>query len=107
MQLLHIRCGPCGCVLCPACPSRGGKKGPDWPGLQEAMEENMISISITFTRAASGKARIDPGFNLFWVMVFAVVIDDDAQRSEKEQRKKRTPKPAPAKPKPKPPAGPS
>jgi hypothetical protein len=47
------------------------------------MEENM-RINITFNRAA---ADIDPGFSVFWLMVFAIAILDDGDRREKERRK--------------------
>lgn len=60
----------------------------------------MLSISITFTRAARDT---DPGFSVFWLMVFAVAILDDAERREKEQRRKRDPARPPRGMKPKPP----
>lgn len=67
------------------------------------MEENMKPLTTTFTRAARD---IDPGFSVFWLMVFAIAILDDAERREKEQRKKREQAKQPLKPKPKRPPGP-
>ena len=45
----------------------------------------MKSIKLTFTRAATGKT----GLSLFWMMVWAVAILDDAERREIDKRKKR------------------
>ncbi len=45
----------------------------------------MKSIKLTFTRAVTGMT----GFSIFWLMIFAVAIDDDRQRREKKRREKR------------------
>ena len=45
----------------------------------------MESIKLTFTRAATGKT----GFITFWLLMFAIAIDDDRQRYEAQRRKKR------------------
>jgi hypothetical protein len=75
-----------------------GVKGPDWPGLQ-TKEEKMISIKTAFGRAASG----DSGISTFWLLVWAIVILDDAQRRDKRKKRDRDASPPPS---PKPPAGP-
>lgn len=62
----------------------------------------MISISTTFTRAATGKTDTDPVFSTFWMLVWAIAIDDDRQRREKERRRKREQAQQPRKPKPPP-----
>ena len=74
-----------------------GVKGPDWPGLQ-TKEEKMISIKTAFGRAASG----DSGISTFWLLVWAIAIDDDRQRSDKRRKKRDATPPH----RPKPPAGP-
>lgn len=67
----------------------------------------MQSISSTFTRAASGEARIDPGFSVFWMMVFAIAILDDAERREREKKRRRERQAlAQPQPRPRPPAAP-
>lgn len=45
----------------------------------------MSPIKTTFSSAASGPS----GISTFWLLVFALIIADDAQRREKERRKKR------------------
>ena len=60
----------------------------------------MISIKTAFGRAASG----DSGISTFWLLVWAIVIDDDRQRRDK-RRNKRGPQAQPPH-RPKPPAGP-
>ena len=45
----------------------------------------MESLKPVFARA-SGQ---NTGFSIFWMLVWAVAIDDDRQRREKEQREKR------------------
>lgn len=66
----------------------------------------MITISITFTRAASAKTGIETGFSTFWMLVWAVAIDDDAKCCEKERRRERQRQQSQPPHKPKSPAGP-
>jgi hypothetical protein len=73
-----------------ACRFRGGKKGPDWPGLQ-AMEENMQSTKPTFNHAARGFT----GYSVFWLMVFAIAIIDDGESRTKKRKGKRDKAPKP------------
>jgi hypothetical protein len=106
VKLLHSRCGRKRCVRRSARDFRGVKKGPDWPGLEETAEETMLTISITFIRAATGIPRPQAAVSTFWLLVFAVAILDDAERRDKEQRRKRECKGEPIRPKPRSPAGP-
>ena len=64
------------------------------------MEENMQSISLTFTLAARRRAAPQPVFSIYWMMVWAIAILDDADRREKDRRRKCEPAPAPTRPKP-------
>jgi hypothetical protein len=52
------------------------------------MEENMQSIKTAFTCAAAGDADPVPGFDIYWMMVWAIVILDDSERREEERRKR-------------------
>ena len=75
-----------------------GVKGPDWPGLQ-TKEEKMISIKTAFGRAASGNS----GISTFWLLVWAIAIDDDRQRRDKRRKKRdrdASPPPRPNAPRP-------
>ena len=47
-------------------------------------------ISIAFNRAARDDG---PGFSVFWLMVFAIVILDDSDRREERRRKLAQPQP--------------
>jgi hypothetical protein len=51
----------------------------------------MRTIKFAFSRAASGDRDTGPGFSVFWLMVWAIVILDDADRRDKERRRKRGP----------------
>jgi hypothetical protein len=65
------------------------------------MEENMQLITLTFTYAASGAAKRERGFTVFWVMVLAIAILDDGDRRKKErQRRQREQVRKPAVPRP-------
>ncbi len=59
-------------------------EGSDWPGLK-AMEENMQSIRATFTIAAKGETNSRPVFSVFWLMVWAIAILDDSDRSRERE----------------------
>lgn len=48
----------------------------------------MQSISSAFTRAAADHTASSPGIIVFWLMVWAIAILDDADRREEERRKK-------------------
>jgi hypothetical protein len=71
--------------------------GSCWPGLQ-TKEEKMISIKTAFGCAASGNS----GISTFWLLVWAIAIDDDRQRRDKRRKKRDATPPH----RPKPPAGP-
>ena len=58
----------------------------------------MESLKPTFNRAAHAPT----GVSLFWLLMFAIAIDDDRQRREKDRREKRD---RHAKPQRKPPSG--
>lgn len=58
----------------------------------------MISISLTFTRATGATEPVFTSFT-FWMLVFAIAIDDDRQHREKERRRKRDLAQQPLKPK--------
>lgn len=45
----------------------------------------MDSLKFTFSRIASGKI----GFSIFWLLAFAIAIDDDRQSREKDRRDQR------------------
>jgi hypothetical protein len=60
---------------------RGGRKGPDRPDLQNE-EEKMSSLKPAFDRAREAPS----GLSLFWLLVWAITIDDD--RLEREKRKR-------------------
>ena len=69
-------------------------KGPDWPGLSTT-EENMRTIKTAFSRAAIGVPDPGPGVSVFWLMVWAIAILDDADRRDKDCRRKRGPSSGP------------
>jgi hypothetical protein len=79
----------CACIPRPA-RSFAAHESPDWPGLQP--KEEKMQISITFNRVA---VETDPGFSVFWLMVFAIAILDDSDRREKERRKRKRAEPQP------------
>ena len=87
MKLLLSRYGP---LSAPAGASgvlravRGGKKGPERPGLQ-TKEEKMESLKPAFTRAA----HTPTGVSIFSLLLLAIAIIDDRQRRERQQREKR------------------
>jgi hypothetical protein len=55
----------------------------------------MRTIKFAFSRAALGDQNIDPGFSVFWLMVLAIIILDDADRRDKDRRRKRGPSSGP------------
>lgn len=74
---------------------RGGKKGPDWPAFK-AMEENMQSITLTFTVAASKKPRGTESIS-FWMIIWAIAILDESASKQRARKNvpARTKPPAP------------
>lgn len=106
VKLLHMRCGPLllmrtGCaasarplLLVAARKVRTGRAS------NIATEENMQTITFTFTQAASGAAKPKRGFTIFWMMVLAIAILDDGEHREKERQRQRQQARKPAAPRP-------
>ncbi|MDV6225644.1 hypothetical protein R2G56_05035 [Nitratireductor aquimarinus] len=63
---------------------RGGKKGPDWPAFK-AMEENMQSITLTFTVAASTKPCGTASIS-FWMIIWAIAILDESASKQRARK---------------------
>lgn len=106
VKLLHMRCGPlllmrAGCAVSarPLLPV-AARKVRTGRASNIALEENMQSITFTFTQAASGAAKPKRGFTIFWMMVIAIAILDDGERREKERQRQREQARKPAAPRP-------
>jgi hypothetical protein len=49
----------------------------------------MRTIKPALSRAAIGDRDLGPGFSIFWLMVWAITILDDADRRDKDRHRKR------------------
>lgn len=102
VKLLHMRCGPLLLMRDrvrrkrPSAFPVAARKVRTGRASNIAMEENMQSITFTFTQAASGAAKPKRGFTVFWMMVLAIAILDDGERREKDRQRQcaQTHKPA-------------